>query len=570
YRFIIEVNPTESTTAIRAKVWTEGFSEPPVWQIDCEDSSASRLRYGSIGCFSSGPGPKYWTNLTVVLSDSSPVEPGPGSAIRAQPGHLVIEVGSTANARVLDELDPLLDVTKDVLFAVADESIATATLTGGSIAVRGVAPGHTRIDVAHPTMGTAGILVDVYEPGGTSNGEFRTSITRGGITWNFSAPALTGQYVNGDWWVVGPVTIQSTSPSWDGRHHGSSINPRYGPRQGLDGRFAYDAALRVSFPKVVQANSSVVSVRSWKIGEQGAPVVPAAQTLQVPRPAIRNAAVLTVVAAPPPADSFRPGYAGTRKRVHTLRDLDLGILPELDPVAGMPSLSSVLGRFEGVWLDLIHAWQGRYLHPDANMPDYGRDICATFNEASLLLLLDIDPGFKRDLAIRLTQIGIDYYSVLQTGGEWGVIGGGIGSGRKWPILLAGALLNDSEMLSIGTSFSDRSFMEDCQTFFLTSSDLSRYPGKRVGDPVWGERHCDFGRGNYSDPGATGYQWCCTGNAWGGAALGARILGLMDLWHHPPYFAYQDWYMTQKAKGDWQRSWTGSFVENMWDTYRRRF
>ena len=39
-----------------------------------------------------------------------------------------------------------------------------------------------------------------------------SSIFQYGITWTFDKPPECGQFVNGDWWVVGPVTIQSMLP----------------------------------------------------------------------------------------------------------------------------------------------------------------------------------------------------------------------------------------------------------------------------------------------------------------------------------------------------------------------
>ena len=39
------------------------------------------------------------------------------------------------------------------------------------------------------------------------------SITQHGITWTFDRDCPAGQFVNGDWWVVGPVQVVSVSPS---------------------------------------------------------------------------------------------------------------------------------------------------------------------------------------------------------------------------------------------------------------------------------------------------------------------------------------------------------------------
>ena len=32
-------------------------------------------------------------------------------------------------------------------------------------------------------------------------------VTQYGITWTFDRPVQAGQFVTGDWWVVGPVTV---------------------------------------------------------------------------------------------------------------------------------------------------------------------------------------------------------------------------------------------------------------------------------------------------------------------------------------------------------------------------
>jgi len=41
-----------------------------------------------------------------------------------------------------------------------------------------------------------------------------TEIAQFGITWKFDADYETGQFVNGDWWVVGPVEITGITNSY--------------------------------------------------------------------------------------------------------------------------------------------------------------------------------------------------------------------------------------------------------------------------------------------------------------------------------------------------------------------
>jgi hypothetical protein len=38
------------------------------------------------------------------------------------------------------------------------------------------------------------------------------SVSQSGISWRFDRPARAGQFVNGDWYVVGPVTVRAIDP----------------------------------------------------------------------------------------------------------------------------------------------------------------------------------------------------------------------------------------------------------------------------------------------------------------------------------------------------------------------
>src|SRR5690349_18450338 len=40
----------------------------------------------------------------------------------------------------------------------------------------------------------------------------RKEISQYGITWTFDKPVTTGQFITGDWWVIGPVSIVHISP----------------------------------------------------------------------------------------------------------------------------------------------------------------------------------------------------------------------------------------------------------------------------------------------------------------------------------------------------------------------
>src|ERR1700733_11159330 len=47
-------------------------------------------------------------------------------------------------------------------------------------------------------------------PGSTA---LQSSVTKDGITWTFSQPVPVGQFVTGDYYVIGPVTITTIDPA---------------------------------------------------------------------------------------------------------------------------------------------------------------------------------------------------------------------------------------------------------------------------------------------------------------------------------------------------------------------
>ena len=61
-----------------------------------------------------------------------------------------------------------------------------------------------------------------------------TNITQYNITWYFSEPVQYGQFANGDYWVIGPVTITNITPEFNGINHGWEVNPGYSGPQGFD------------------------------------------------------------------------------------------------------------------------------------------------------------------------------------------------------------------------------------------------------------------------------------------------------------------------------------------------
>lgn len=405
------------------------------------------------------------------------------------------------------------------------------------------------------------------------------SVDHAGITWTFGKPALCGRFANGDWWVVGPVEIVDIKPrcATDGVRvlHGSAINPD--PKSltqsydnamfgdGADGR--YDPRGNVALgvgretPLPLPPGTSLVSTISHP------------QPGQLPQ--LESCAVLTVLAEQPPEGAFRPPYCGTDKQCRWLaKDLDLSRLARLDAVEGMPLLDDLRQQFAFPWLDHLPGWTGGYLHPRNNMPDYGRDLADLVGQAALALQLDVPDEQKRPLAIAMVQLGLDVAGIVQNGGSF-VADGGSGAGRKFPLLLAGALLRDDALLDLALT-KKFAFAEDAQTFFVAETapgvingGFGGYGPEDVGLAEWGNRHATDPSLDQKAWAGDPYRRCCTANVWAGFVLAARAMNLVRAWGHDPLFDYVDRYLQVEPRGEWTRCWS-RFTERMWDRHRERY
>ena len=450
-----------------------------------------------------------------------------------------------------------------------------------------------------PVATSNGIEIDNPGGGGGGGGSpiLASSITQWGVTWQFAEPEQVGQFCNGDWWVLGPVEVVAISPptqNVSGRQiNGSMVNPTtialgehgydsrlYYPYEGDRYKSYLNVAIGVSAstPLALPAGKSLISAISYL----GTSLPPNGSFSQ-----LSTTAVLTVLAAAPAADAFRPAYSGTDKTVlHRESDLDYTKLASLAPAPGAPNLATIAGGFQRMWLDHMSGWVSRYLHPIENMPDYGRDFTSLFGTGCLLLQTNYTNAQKRDLLVRMTQIGIDFWANVQGGGVWEGVGGQ-GSGRKFPILLAGTMLDYAPMQNIGTTHpsgyfgpghvNNRSqFGEDCQTFYVqqTSSGVynwgyGAYTSTSSGLPEWGNNHTTWPTNDNSVWTGDPYRRCCTANAWVGQTLAARIMNLRTAWNHSSYFDYMDRFMQTETVGQWTRSWD-TWQAAMWDQYRSTF
>ncbi len=400
-----------------------------------------------------------------------------------------------------------------------------------------------------------------------------TQLSQYGITWDFNTPVEYGQFVNGDYWVVGPVTITSVSPAWDGQRHGSMVDPAtiasQGYRAGLD--LTFEAALRATFPVTLGGVSSLVSTIGLpEINPGGA------------HEGIDVAAVLTVVSAPVPAGTFRPPYVAGPKPLYNVSQVNYGAVPILPLPTGatMPNLTGVMTR---VWLDHsgMRGNAGGSLHPSGNMEPYPRD--STQQMSTVAVAMMVDTGSRNEYIHRMIQLGIDlYHCHLNNGDAWRAYGG-FGSGRKWPIVFAGIVLGDTSMQNpIATTpacccltGTVNKFGEDGHTYY--GLPTVEYPDGR---PLWGQdcvdgmyeynKATDNGDRDCRDPNALeqndGYRICCTSHAWVGETLAARLMNAITIWNHYAFFDYVDWWVNYETQTS-VHMYGNDFIEAMWTAYR---
>lgn len=397
---------------------------------------------------------------------------------------------------------------------------------------------------------------------GEVSAQTRAALTQYGVTWTFTGPVSAGRFVTGDWWVVGPVTIDRVTPAPTAGRHGSVVNPPAGDAQGYDDRIAgFDASLRAKLPLELEPGQSLVSTASVETIGRKTPDTVGGQYCRGP---LRTAVVLTCLNKAPPADAFRPAYVGRWKEPFSASRLRRDVLPQLKPPATVPDVAVYQRYLQRIWLDHMRQWVNRRMHPLENMPDYGREITNVVSDVALLLLLE-DPHDRREtLLLRYVQKGIDYYGVVQSDDNLWIANGGHNSGRKWPILFAGLMLDHQGMMRVQATF-----QEDQQTYYGKGfrgqkalwTIAPNNPNRRheEADPKTWQTFGDQ-RGNNGLK-AEAYRKL-NGPTWVGQALAARATGMVANWNHPAFFDYVDRWFRETGSAN-------EFVRAMWTTYRPR-
>lgn len=423
-------------------------------------------------------------------------------------------------------------------------------------------------------------------------------ISRHGIAWTIAdaSVASSGTYANGDPWVVPTVpvtgiTITAISPAStqvSGRtQHGSMLNPMPNTRDQSNPS-AYDSELRYG---AFNASLNVGRPGGNAIGVGNPLVVPAGSSLMSSRtndtpdsrPQLVDLAVLTVVASPPPAGSFRPPYCGTDKtHAWNMSQIDYSKLQSLPraSVSDEPSLATVSANLERVWNEQDTEYTGEYLRATNNGESYGRNLCYQLSPALLSLQLDYTDEEKETLLIRVLQYGIDIYGVAVNGGVW-YNNGGHAMGRKAVLGLTARVLGDDAMLAYLDAGTHFIFQEDQQTWYIEQADVGKYVvstearpretylQEDVGLPEWGINH-------YTAEEYDGRNWDVVyrDNVLSSVMPGvlvARLMGLRATWNWQPLFDYVDRGVEiEQGRGPSNIGGTNelqTFDNNFWNAFR---
>ena len=220
------------------------------------------------------------------------------------------------------------------------------------------------------------------------------------------------------------------------------------------------------------------------------------------------------------------------------------------------------------------------------MPNYGRDLNRVLSAAGLVMCdPNTDEEDRETIACEIIQIGLDTAALYLDGGRW-TPNGGLSSGRKFPVFLAGMLLGRPEILSMIDD--PRAWEEDAQAFIVTQADVdaglarvaradtrggppTAYTQDLVGQPEWGIRHATEPLMD-NNLWTVYYRQCCTQlTRWGILAVAEAMTTGRENWNHEPSFLYPHRYAREELKlqaanpghPSWYLAWNDRWTFDTW-------
>lgn len=268
------------------------------------------------------------------------------------------------------------------------------------------------------------------------------------------------------------------------------------------------------------------------------------------------------------------------------------------------------------WVDHGQGAGGSWIIPGNNAPTYGRDIINETGLVALWLHLDYSDAEKQKTLYGFLQVGIDWYYTATRPGAHDIWkpDGGVAGGHKMPILFAGKVLNNANMLAIGERSGDYlyegslttdghwvppsdyiHFQMDGQTFYVEQKDVdithsiywtpksapteTPYTNAELGMPEWSIRYSDVINQSNADW-QTDYRRSTNGQYFSGVILTALLMELKEVWNHDALFDFTDRYQAISAgladpfgysvPSEVAGYRSTNFQNAMWDAYRGMF
>ena len=411
----------------------------------------------------------------------------------------------------------------------------------------------------------------------------KESVSQYGITWKFEKPARVGQFLNGDFYVVGAATVAGIDPaprfgkdvaddeidSYETKklgqktftrddvvRNGSVLNPPAKQEVGFDSgvKSYFKPGLASRLPIALNPGDSLVSTISNKSGESGSfPYHAGGRRGDGDNSPVKTAAILTCVAAPQPADAFRPAYCDREQTIYLSRNLKRDLLKKFPRPDSTPKDLAVWVRvFQRPW---VNTGFFGFDQPMDNMPQYGQWVGQAPSIAGCMLMLDYPPEQKEPLLVNVVQVGIDYWGAVKSGHPGWEGWGGHGSGRKFPVVLGGLLLGDEKMASPTAAFPKVNFGEDNQTMYgecwtgakvCFAGHSGVHADGSIPRKAWGPyehmRPADWDKPGQSNMQSEAYRRANSSTSWVGQALVMRMLQAEKQWNHDAFFDYVDRWM----------------------------
>jgi len=285
-----------------------------------------------------------------------------------------------------------------------------------------------------------------------------TEVSQWGITVKFADDETVGQFVNGDYYVVGQVSIVNVDPCCSSTRddeqirNGAMIDPNAGgdgsenvatTAHGFDSRISgWDATLNVALP----GDANITSENPLVIDPNASLVIGKSDSTEN----MTDYMILTVLDKAPAANSFRPAYAEHPDKTiqYTIADVNYDALADLDPCGTEPSWDDANSWFQYPNICISTSNPGAAIAGDRH--SVHDDFAWRLYKVLLKCNSDYTDAQKRDALIHVCQNGIDIWGIMNenAGGRGQFFQfGAFNLGKKLCVIATAQILGDTTMMN---------------------------------------------------------------------------------------------------------------------------